>query len=109
MQLPGIQALGPSFFPQVAGNNPNFNPFGTQGPQVSGIPSPTSPSPLAGANLGGLPPASPFDMGSGVSNNFDTSTLSNVAPQILTPSNSPQQQFLSRQAGRPGGKFNCIG
>jgi hypothetical protein len=45
-------------------------------------------------------------LGSGNSNNFDTSTFSNVAPKLLTPSYSPQQQALSRQAGMPGGKLN---
>jgi hypothetical protein len=55
-------------------------------------------------------PVMPSYLGSGNSNNFDTSTLANVAPKLLTPSyNSPQQQFLSRQAGMPGGNFNCIG
>jgi hypothetical protein len=48
----------------------------------------------------------PSYLGSGNTNNFDTSTLANVAPQLLTPSNSPQQQALSRQAGMPGGKLN---
>jgi hypothetical protein len=56
------------------------------------------------------PSVIPSYLGSGKSNNFDTSTLSNVAPKLLTPSyNSPQQQALSRQAGLPGGKLNCIG
>jgi hypothetical protein len=54
------------------------------------------------------PPAVlPQILGSGNSNNFDTSTLANVAPKLLIPSyNSPQQQALSRQAGMPGGKLN---
>ncbi len=51
-------------------------------------------------------PIMPPYLGSG-NNNFDTSTLSNVAPKLLTPSYSPQQQALSRQAGMPGGKLNC--
>ena len=56
------------------------------------------------------PSVRPSYLGSGNSNNFDTSTLANVAPKLSTPSyNSSQQQFLSRQAGMPGGNFNCIG
>lgn len=106
MQLPGIASLPASLFPPVAGlngyNSAQPSGLSPQGPQALGGPSAT------GATFGGLPPASPFDMGSGVTNNFDTSTLSNVSPQILTPSNSPQQQFLSRQAGLPGGKLNYM-
>jgi hypothetical protein len=112
MQLPGLQALGltpQSFqFAGLNGNNPAGNPFGPQGPQVSGTPSPTSPSPLAGANLGGLPPA----MGSGQSNfaGFDsTNAFNTIGASPLTPSHSPFQRGLSAQAGLPGGKFNCIG
>ena len=52
------------------------------------------------------PAPSVMPYGLGVSKNFDTSTLSNVAPKLLTPSYSPQQQLLSRQAGMPGGKLN---
>ncbi|MFN9691638.1 MAG: hypothetical protein ACK551_06020 [Vampirovibrionales bacterium] len=68
-------------------------------PQFGGSPSPA----VAQAPT---PSVMPQILGSGKSNNFDTSTLSNVAPKLLTPSDSPQQQALSRQAGMPGGKLN---
>ncbi len=69
-------------------------------PQFGGIPSPAVAQVPA-------PSVLPQILGSGNSNNFDTSTLANVAPKLLIPSyNSPQQQALSRQAGMPGGKLN---
>jgi hypothetical protein len=78
-----------------------------QGGNLS-IPQLRNPSPAVAQTP--APSVMPSYMGSGNSNNFDTSTLANVAPKLLTPSyNSPQQQFLSRQAGMPGGKLNCIG
>lgn len=86
MQLPGLQALGfnplGSQLPQVAGNNPAGNPFGPQGPQVSG-----TPSPLAGANLGGLPPA----MGSGATNfaGLGPNAFSTIGASPLTPTYRP--------------------
>jgi hypothetical protein len=86
MQLPGLQALGltpQSFqFAGLNGNNPAGNPFGTQGPQVSG-----TPSPLAGANLGGLPPA----MGSGATNfaGLGPNAFSTIGASPLTPTYRP--------------------
>jgi hypothetical protein len=106
MPIPGLQALGltpQSFqFAGLNGNNPAGNPFGTQGPQVSGTPSPTSPSPLAGANLGGLPPASPSFMGSGQSN-FAGNGIPNAfasLPQVLVPSKTANASL--------GNQFNVL-
>jgi hypothetical protein len=58
-----------------------------------------------------VPSVMPSSLGSGNSNfqGFNPTAFANIAPQLLTPSNSPQQQALSRQAGMPGGKLNCIG
>ena len=107
MQLPGLQALGltpPPF--QFAGLN-GYNSIQTpglspQGPQALGGPSAT------GATFGGLPPASPLDMGS-VQSNFagfnPTSAFSTIGASQLTPTYKPDLNALTGVGNRLN--FSC--